>query len=228
MGKALLVAIAVFLVASVEGQISITVDPAVVTQSGSATSTDLKAHCTVTNHSIIPVNLLWSRRVVSAPGAWLNWICDKNLCYLPTVNVCPEANPNILDPGASMTLEIHIGPGGVSGEGEYVVRLFDMSDPETMLDSVDVVFETSITGVTDLSASGITIYPNPTTSYFQITNANAVDKVLIYNIVGSKLREMPAQNAAHYDVTDLPQGVYLVRMLDADRKVLKTVRLSKR
>jgi hypothetical protein len=123
---------------------------------------------------------------------------------------------------------MHVGPGGVEGEAEYMLYFYDLAEPENILDSVRVLFETTTTAIHDLTSASLRIYPNPTTSYFQISDPAGVAKVIVYNIVGNRLREFDARNISRFDVSDLPEGIFLVRLFDADQRVLKTVRLSKR
>ena len=151
-----------------------------------------------------------------------------NNCYLPYVDQCPDSRPNILEQGQSMELQFHVGPDSTSGQAEYMVYLFDLSDPDVLLDSVHVSIETALTGVTDLTPKDLRIYPNPTTQYFQISNSYDVESVVVYSIVGNRVREYDPRVSSRFYVADLPQGIYLVRMLDEKGDVLKTSRLSKR
>ena len=63
---------------------------------------------------------------------------------------------------------------------------------------------------------------------FQITDNTDVQLVTVYDIVGNKIKEFPAHNGKEYDVSFLHQGIYLVRMTDKSKAVVKTARLSKR
>jgi hypothetical protein len=209
-------------------QLSVSINPGAVEASGSVKSPDIAAYCHITNNSSVPVGLLWSRSVVSKPAEWQHWVCDMTLCYLPHVDHCPSGNPNYLDPGQSFELSYHVKPLGVEGVGHFKLYVYDLSDTEVMLDSVEFTFNTTTTSVSDVTSSGVRIYPNPTTSYFQLQEPTGVARVIVYNIVGSKMREFDARNSNRFDVSDLSEGIYLVRLLDAKQAVLKTVRLSKR
>ena len=229
MRKPILFCIALSLSFWAQAQISISVDPGLVVSSGPASSTDIGAYGHITNNSTIAVYLLWTREVVNAPGEWSSYICDRNFCYLPQVGACPQSQPNILDPGQSMDLEFHIKPSNVEGTGTYMIYLYDLSEPDIVLDSIRFEFETSTTGVTEVTANALKIFPNPTSGYFQLNNAPGVAHIALHSLVGNKVREFNAGGTGtRYDVSDLPQGIYLVRLLDSGHNVLKTVRLSKR
>lgn len=228
MGKALLTFLGLSFSLFCSAQLSVSAHPGTASGSGIANNPDIAAYCHVTNNSTFPINLLWSRSVVSKPAEWSSWACDMNNCYLPHVNACPESFPNILDPGQSFEFSYHVKPSGVDGNAEFKVYFYELTEQENMLDSVTFTFETTASAVDDVASAGLRIFPNPTTSYFQINNASNVASVSLYNMVGSKVREFDATSNTRFDVADLTEGVYLVRLLDAQGFVLKTVRLSKR
>ncbi len=74
------------------------------------------------------------------------------------------------------------------------------------------------------------IYPNPATDYIEFNNVEAaVDKVVIYNLVGKPMMKLSAFDGKNrYDITELPKGMYLVQMLDSTGNVFTTKRINKR
>ncbi|MEM6378073.1 MAG: T9SS type A sorting domain-containing protein [Bacteroidota bacterium] len=82
---------------------------------------------------------------------------------------------------------------------------------------------------TVLENNPIQVFPNPATSYIGITEVKGVEKVLIFNLVGRKMKQF--ENIAkdrQYFIGDLPKGMYLVQLLDQQNKVITTRRVSKR
>jgi len=72
------------------------------------------------------------------------------------------------------------------------------------------------------------IYPNPATEFFMLNDANHQVKFLeVYNVVGRKLLEFHVHEGDKYDVSSLNRGMYMVRMLDENRNVIRTQRISK-
>ena len=57
---------------------------------------------------------------------------------------------------------------------------------------------------------------------------NVVDQVVVYNLLGRQVRSFNAYQNARYDLSSLPNGFYLVSLLNEEAGTLKTVRLSKR
>jgi len=91
----------------------LTIHPTSFVLTGNPSENDVNMHIEVTNNQSFDAYILWSRVVESAPSGWLTWICDKNLCYLPTANACAPNKPNILAPGEKMDLQIHVNPAAL-------------------------------------------------------------------------------------------------------------------
>ena len=81
-------------------------------------------------------------------------------------------------------------------------------------ESEPVCATATITGVGEgEDKGGITILPNPTNGVVRIEGAN-VAEVQVYNALGRLVKTMQGSN--EISVAELPQGVYLVRILDAE------------
>ena len=75
----------------------------------------------------------------------------------------------------------------------------------------------------------IAIYPNPATNFISINKDDNVRDIAIFNLVGKKLKTFQeVEKDEHYDVSDLPNGMYLVQVIDDNKKILTTQRISKR
>ncbi len=74
----------------------------------------------------------------------------------------------------------------------------------------------------------IKIYPNPAFNFIGVNNVSGVSSIIIYNLVGRKMKKFSALKDERYDVTDLPRGMYLVQLLGNDGKVVTTQRMSKK
>ncbi len=75
----------------------------------------------------------------------------------------------------------------------------------------------------------ISIYPNPATNYISINKDENVRDIAIFNLVGRKLKTYEqVKKDEHYDVSDLPTGMYLVQVIDNNSKIVTTQRISKR
>jgi hypothetical protein len=74
----------------------------------------------------------------------------------------------------------------------------------------------------------ISIFPNPTTDFFEIQSSREIDKIVVFNLIGRELKSFNAEVDRKYSVGDLPNGMYLVQVFDENNKVITTQRLQKR
>jgi hypothetical protein len=74
----------------------------------------------------------------------------------------------------------------------------------------------------------VRIFPNPATEYFKVDHHETIAKVKVLNIAGRLVRAFPYESNQKYDIGDLPQGIYLVQLLDFNNKAVLTRRVSKR
>ena len=211
----------------IQAQVTITVDPATFVMTGNPSQTDVLVHVHVTNTSNLVANIFWSRRMTNNPVSWFSWICDKNFCFDPSVNACPTSKPNVINPGESFDVQIHLNPSNTEGTGDYEVNLFD-ADGNPLAQVTGQVVISNTTAVKDAADTKLTVYPNPTSDYFQVSETPGLKYIELFNIVGNKVRSFDALPQKQYAVGDLADGIYLVRLMTSTGKVIKTIRLSKR
>ncbi len=74
----------------------------------------------------------------------------------------------------------------------------------------------------------VTIYPNPATDFISVSNEDKVSEIVIYNLVGRKIKTFEVESGARYNISDLVEGMYLIQILNHAKKVITTQRISKR
>lgn len=193
------------------------------------------AHVSVTNRSTNILNLRWEREVIDAPVEWEYRICDTIACYPTSVtsNVVIGGQPNMPVPLAQdqhTLLDVHVLPRGVAGCGKVAIHLSDATDPNNIIETITYnICIDPITSVNEpFDRNKLRIYPNPTANFISLTRNTVVRQLWVHNILGKRVRTFHTSYNGHYDLSDLPDGLYLVSMVDAEGNVLKTVRVSKR
>lgn len=75
----------------------------------------------------------------------------------------------------------------------------------------------------------IKLYPNPAGDYFRIENGVNIKDIEVINVLGKVVKQYaPASQSENFYIGDLNTGLYLVRMLDKNKNVIKTIRLQKK
>ncbi|MDB4334858.1 T9SS type A sorting domain-containing protein [bacterium] len=76
-----------------------------------------------------------------------------------------------------------------------------------------------VTGLTEQSISSITVYPNPTATSINVEGSKAI--VSIYNLAGNKLITHDLSQSKNINISQLPNGIYLLRVEGRSIKVVK-------
>lgn len=75
----------------------------------------------------------------------------------------------------------------------------------------------------------LTVFPNPVIDNFSIyDNNDQVSQIIVFNLIGKKVKAFEHLKGEYHYVGDLPKGVYLVQMLSASKRVLTTQKIDKR
>ncbi len=81
---------------------------------------------------------------------------------------------------------------------------------------------------TEKRSPQISIYPNPATDYIKLSDDDLVLNISISNMLGRKMRTFEVAKGEHYEIGDLPNGLYLIQIVGKNNKVLATQRLTKK
>ncbi len=184
------------------------------------------AHSMISNLSDTIKVFRWVRIVESISMGWQSAICDINACYNTNIDSTPSDFYLKLQPGDSSILDVHIRPGGIEGSARVLVRVEEVGNSENFTEGTYLFNET--TPVREATIPDVTLYPNPVTDYFQLTSYDQVAKVMIYNLAGSLIQQFSAYPNEKFDVVGQQRGMYLVRILDRNHQVIKTLVMHKR
>ena len=184
---------------------------------------DITVEVEVTNTSNQSIDLLWTRHEVSKPGMWKTYVQD----FTASTNIAPDHHAMHMIPGQSVVVRMKAVTLGQAGYAQIELDLYDAEEQDHILGVIKATFETIKAKADATNIDAIRIYPNPTSDFFRIYQADDIDRIEVYNIVGKRIVAYPATQEGQYDVTNLQDGMYLVRLMAADKSVIKTVRLSK-
>ncbi|WP_236975371.1 T9SS type A sorting domain-containing protein [Membranihabitans maritimus] len=182
------------------------------------------AYSYVVNTSEKELNLMWKRNIQSKPDNWGVAICDFNNCWDEIVD---SASISLM-PGDTSNMDVHIRPNGVDGNAVVKLAIFDLDNrADEFVNSYTFNDATSFV-LGQREPQNIRLFPNPTTEYFSVDGVDKLKEVLVVNLVGQEVKRFSASENARYKVSDLMRGLYLVRLVNKEDKIVKTIRLSKR
>ncbi len=79
------------------------------------------------------------------------------------------------------------------------------------------------------SRADLSVYPNPATDFISVQDKHdAVGQIIVFSIVGRRVKEFDYIKGDQYYISDLSKGMYLVQLIDKNKRVLTTQKLEKR
>jgi hypothetical protein len=77
--------------------------------------------------------------------------------------------------------------------------------------------------------SDLAVFPNPTTEYFSVEDHNdAIGELSVISLAGRKVKTFTYNKGEQFYVGDLAKGMYLLQILDKQKRILTTQKLEKR
>lgn len=71
------------------------------------------------------------------------------------------------------------------------------------------------------------VVPNPVIDRFEIGHSERVTRIHVVNMIGREVKTFAYEQGTGCDISDLPQGMYLVQLRDEEDRVLHTQRVRK-
>jgi|GEM_PF-424923 len=202
--------------------------------------TDLASHVTVKNKTSETLQLKWVREIPeSCPNSWKTQVCDNNFCFdtIVSSNYVPGTAievPFVLQPNESYDdFILHVLPGTTPGCCPVTIKFSTIDDPDSIL--ATLLFDVRVNDPNCLLSStyepsvleALQVFPNPSTGFFSVTDNPLVKKIVVFDVFGRLVQSAEHTNGKTYDITDAPDGLYLISLQDANGEVIKTVRMTK-
>ncbi len=189
-------------------------------------SFEVKGRMTLVNTSNQSKKFVWQRQVTTLTSGWYCMVCEKNQCWA-------AATPSPLDyidlaAGATANLDIYVRPDKKAGTAAVDIRVYEVGNEANAV-SGKYFFSSNMKAKDSKLPNDvdINIFPNPAIDFFMLPDNSGVDKIVIYNIIGRQMRSIKTYEGAKYNINDLPEGFYIVRLLNVNGSTIKTIRLNK-
>ncbi|MBI1307899.1 MAG: T9SS type A sorting domain-containing protein [Bacteroidetes bacterium] len=150
----------------------------------------------------------WVRSVITTCPI-TSAICDKNTCYLETVD---SANFEVTA-NESFPVLCHFYPdNNCCKHAKVLLKIYKISDPKiTSTAEYNISLWCTQLSVTDASSSKLEVYPNPVQDFLNINlqPANKA-KLDVYNELGVLVISKVIESTELVDLTELNKGIYTV------------------
>lgn len=180
-------------------------------------------HVKIKNASSETQTIKWER-IENFPSGWTALVCDPTNCFPPAILT---NSGYTLEAGATASYKYTVTASSQS-QGTSEFKFSFVSDPSQTV-SVNYTFNAVAASSDDLpSVENVKVYPNPAADYIQLSVVDGVSSMEIYNLIGKKVKIFETGSISDkYNISNLPRGMYLVRLLDSDGDALVTKRISK-
>ncbi|MEP7195592.1 MAG: T9SS type A sorting domain-containing protein [Saprospiraceae bacterium] len=189
--------------------------------------TDWPCHNLIRNQSAGLLYLLWKREDVTVPLEWEPTVCDNVNCYYTLIKRCPVENINEIVKGGSMLADVHVYDAGVPGSAYVRLEVYERDDTTSKI-SIDYLFNKESVGTNSIRNISLRMYPNPATNTFNVDYNTGINRIELYSILGTKIQSFNTEPSKSYDISNLEDGIYLVKFITTEGRVLKTLRLQKK
>lgn len=195
----------------------------------------------LTNNDNRELQLQWEKTLINQPQGWESLVCSKTPNYAPfqndsTSEFVEDRRPFRLAPGESLEFYLILRPNGKTGQGRIKLVFSDLTQPGKSLGEAVFNLQVNRNPLAQQEEDSskpkvLRIYPNPAIENFfvEVPSSKKLGRVEVVNTLGRKLKtfDKPA-GPEGYDIDDLPEGIYLINIYDADGNKLKTLRLFHR
>ena len=189
---------------------------------------DSPAHGEIKNVSNSTISIRWERKIINLTPNVTTAVCDPVLCWLGTVST----KTFTLEPDSAGQMTVHFynaafDPApGQAGSGIVHVKLTNLNNPADTL--IAIYTYSTLTGTNDLPKSNVKLFPNPTTDYFTLENAEGVAAMKLYSLDGREVARFENNSSNTYSIANQPIGNYVLSFEDKNGQLLQAVELHKR
>jgi len=185
----------------------------------------------VTNTSPTSLTFNWKVTGHTLPSSWTVsgfGICDNQTCinYASTGDLNQNNQSLPLASSATFDFKLQIDVAALPTGGPYYI-MTEITDGTTTETPVFELTNRFTTGVTiNKVKEDVIMYPNPARNELNVIyNGNSsIKNIAVYNLIGKVVNvyKVTSNNNANLDISTIPSGIYFVRLVDAQGRVIAT------
>lgn len=187
---------------------------------------DTSGHTTIQNLTTDTIPIKWERFVINITPGCETQVCDINLCYLSQVSTKTFK----LAGGLTGNLIMHfINEDTILGANGLIhLKLTNLNLPSDTA-TITFLFTSSLSGTgSPLPAASVKLFPNPTTDYFRLDNADDVRTIRVFSLDSREVARFDAAPGEQYRLNGQPAGTYMVVLEDNQGRVFQAIELVKK
>ncbi len=221
-------ALGLFHVANTEAQSAYHVHPNPSDTITTMDTYDSPAHGEIKNVSSGTITVKWERNEVYLSPNITTAVCDPVTCWFPGVS--SKSFQLQKDSFGQMTIHFYnamFDPApGQAGSGIVHLKLTNLNNAADTLTAIYTY--NTLTATNELPAANVKLFPNPTTDFFTLTNADEVASMRLFTIDGREVARFLHSSDNTYSIGNQPVGNYVLSFEDKNGQLFQAVEIQKR
>lgn len=189
---------------------------------------DSPAHGEIKNVSNGTITVKWERNEVFLSPNITTAVCDPVTCWFPGVST--KSFQLQKDSMGQLTVHFYNSMAdpapGQAGSGIVHLKLTNLDNAADTLTAIYTF--SSLTATNELPAANVKLYPNPTTDFFTLTNAEEVASMRLFTIDGREVARFLHSSDNTYSIANQPVGNYVLSFEDKNGQLFQAVEIHKR
>ena len=199
----------------------------------SFTASDI--HIEIINNTVDSVTITWGLHNYQTPSSWQIALCDNNNCYDLLIGI-PQHTSYPVGSGDTMDFKFQYTAHCITGTGNTNVYYYITGDSTNSLQHLN--YKANLTAncpngiVEKASVNNLKVYPNPIKNSFLVSGLENVGNLSleVYDMKGAIVKT-EVKNATNSEIEisiqTLSKGEYLLKVYDANGKIINTSRINK-
>jgi hypothetical protein len=204
-----------------------------------AMGTDVLVYNKIYNKTTSPIKITWRvNNFHMDPGWSCGGICDNILCYGASEDLVTGAISKTTDNIApkSFISDMHIifnGDGAAIGTWSFATISFTDVASGDDTSATFAAYKNAVGGITVTRVEdNVTLFPNPAQNYIDVLYSASADvrTISLYNIIGKLVNvyKVSSNTSAHCEFnTEMPSGIYLMRLADSKGNIVATRKFTR-
>ena len=196
-----------------------------------STSLDIYNNIKATTGS---VTIKWHVTYVNLNGWGTDGICDNYQCYGSGTTVfsgAPRVSHAYNSNAYSLFHVTFIADNAAVGNSAVITVMLEDTVNNYSKSITFIANKTAPTGISNMNTTddAIRLYPNPAHEAVNVTFDAAMDvrSVAVYNLIGKAVSVFKTNGtSARLDLSDVPAGIYLLRMANSNGQIVATRKFS--
>ena len=186
------------------------------------TNNDAPAYVDIHNLLAVDQTIRWQRNVLFITPGSATKVCDLIACYPENFST----REFVLPASSTGLISVHlVNPTGNPASAAVRLDMWNVDDPSVVIPAYFIFNVTSSTAEA-VRVEKIQIFPNPTTSYFQVENEQ-VARIRVVGFDGRDLARLNAVGQKQFDISNLTPGNFTLLMEDESGKIIGISQLTK-